>query len=180
MLHLLLTVLAGTLVTGGGAGVATTVEQFAALRTTEKNGVAPGQSGYGTARAGLTEGGSAGITGPRMTEIQAGVGTHGVRGGEGSATDLPAAVGHQAFVPVPLGPQHFPAEAPVLPGQRLHHRLTARAPPARLQGRGLGPLLHTADVEYLKRNFVVDISVTNRVIFLPGSSSDSPRWPDVV
>ena len=176
MLHLLLTVLAGTLVTGGGAGVATTVEQFAALRTTEKSAVAPGQSGYGPARAGLTEGGSAGITGSRMTEIEAGVGTHGVRGGESSATDLPAAVGHQAFVPVPLGPQHFPAEAPVLPGQRLHHRLTARAPPARLQGGGLGPLLDAAQMEYLKSKTMLSISVRSAErYFLPDNSSDSPR-----
>ena len=83
-----------------------------------------------------------------MAEVQAGVGTGRVRGGgQGSTTDLTTAVRHQALVPVPLGSQHFPAEAPVLPGQRLHHHLTARAPPARLQGGGPRPLLNAAQME---------------------------------
>ena len=103
--------------TEGWAGVAATVEQFATDFTAEQRSVAPGQSGQGPARAGLTEGGSAGVTGPRVTEIQAGVRTDRVlRGGQRSATDFPTAVRHEALVPVPLGPQHFPAEAPVLPG----------------------------------------------------------------
>lgn len=83
-----------------------------------------------------------------MTEVETGVRTLG-SGGQGSTTHLTAAVRHQAFVPVPLRVEHFPAEAPVVPGQRVHHHLTARAPPARLQCSRPGPLPDTPDVEYL-------------------------------
>ena len=164
--------------TEGRAGVAATVEQFATDFTAEQGSVAPGQSAQGPARAGLTEGGPAGVTGPRVTEVQAAVRTGRVLRGQSSATDFPTAVRHEALVPVPLRPQHFPAEAPVLPGQRLHHHLTARAPPAGLQSGGLGPLLHTADMEYLRRNFR-PLRATGQY-FLPGNSCDSPRWPGVV
>ena len=136
--------------TEGWAGVAATVEQFATDFTAEQRSVAPGQSGQGPARAGLTEGGSAEVTGPRVTEVQAGVRTDGVRGeGQGSTTDFTTGVRHQALVPVPLGSQHLPTEAPVLLGQRLHHHLAARAPPAGLQGSRPRPLLDAAQVEYL-------------------------------
>ena len=150
MVHSDLAVLAGSLVTESCAGVAATVEQFAALSATQQDGVAPGHPGQGPARAGLTEGGPAGVTGPRVTEVQAGVRTDGVRGeGQGSTTDFTTGVRHQALVPVPLGSQHLPTEAPVLLGQRLHHHLAARAPPAGLQGRRPRPLLDAAQVEYL-------------------------------
>ena len=144
------------------AGVAATVEQFATDLTAEQRSVAAGQSGQGPAGAGLTEGGPAGVTGPRVTEVQAAVRTGRVLRGQSSATDLPTAVRHEALVPVPLRPQHFPTEAPVLPGQGLHHDLTSRASPAGLQSGGLGPLLHAADMEYLRRNSLVIVS--NRAV----------------
>ena len=164
------------------AGVAPTVERFATLSSTQQRGVAPCHPGESSAWAGLTEGGAAEVTRPRVAEVQAGVRTGRVRGGgQGSTTNFTTAVRHQALVPVPLRSQHFPTEAPVVLGQRLHHHLTARAPPARLQGGGLGPLLDAAHMEYLNKNFVVELIVTKtEQYFLPGNSSDSPRLAGVV
>ena len=157
--------------------MAATVEKFATVSTAQQDIGAPGQLGQRPARAGLTEGGSAGVTGARVTKVQAGVRTGRIRGdGQGSTTDFSTAVRHQTLVPVPLRSQHFPAEAPVLLGQRLHHHLTAGAPPARLQGGGLGPLLDAAQMEYLKSKTMLSISVRSAErYFLPDNSSDSPR-----